>query len=131
MYFLLRTIGFKGGYNLNGGIDSNFFNVLYAALVSFFGALCKEINDRSRNKENLGVFIGEVLLHGFSGWVVGMTAVRWFNITDAIGLSICAGIGGLLGFDLVKVLSKILITSVANSRNVKLNEEDTNFDNKK
>ena len=110
--------------------DNNFSNILYTAAIAIFGALAKEINDKSTTNETLSVFFSEIILHGFSGWIVGLAANKYFGFTDLTSITIWAGIGGLFGYDMVKVLYKILVTSIANSRNVKLNESDTNPDDK-
>lgn len=107
--------------------DHGFFNIIYTLVISSFGALCKEINDTSKEHESLSKFFGEIVLHGFSGWIVGLIANKYLGLTDLTSITIFAGIGGLFGFDLIKVLAKIAISVLASSKNIKMNDDDTKF----
>lgn len=104
--------------------DHGFFNIIYTLVISSFGALCKEINDKTKEHESFSRFFGEIILHGFSGWIVGLTATKGFGLNDITWITIFAGTGGLFGFDLIKVLLKLFLDILANSRNVKINDDD-------
>ena len=104
--------------------NNGFSDIIYTLLIAFFGALCKEINDKTHTSESFPIFFGEILLHGFSGWLVGLCANKYLNLTDIRSITIFAGIGGLFGYDLVKIILKMILTTIANSRNIKLNDDD-------
>lgn len=106
--------------------NNGFSNIIYTMLISFFGALCKEINDKSHTSESFSIFFGEILLHGFSGWLFGLSANKYFGLTDLTVITIFAGIGGLFGYDLIKIVLKMILTTVANSKNIELDESDMN-----
>lgn len=86
--------------------EHGFFNILYTLVISYFGALCKEINDKTKQRESLSVFFGEIVLHGFSGWIFGLMANSYLKLTDITSITIFAGVGGLFGYDLVKAITK-------------------------
>lgn len=112
--------------------DNSFSTILYTAVISFFGAICKEINDKSKDgTETFSIFFGEIILHGFSGWIVGLMANKYFGLTDLSSITIYAGIGGLFGYDLVKILLKIILTIVTNSKNVDINDITKDEDDQK
>lgn len=108
-------------------IDNDHFNILYVALVSFFAAFCKEINDKARTKEDFSMFIGEVALHGFSGWLLGVIACKW--LTDVESITFVAGVGGLLGYNLIQIIAKIAISVLAQTKNIDINVNDIDFNN--
>lgn len=97
------------------------FLMLYTAIVAIAGALAKEINDKAKTKENFTIFVSEVILHGFSGWICGLLAMKYFNVIDLISTTIYAGIGGLVGYDLVKVVFKMVVEKVSN---IKINDKE-------
>ena len=107
----------------------DFSTILYTAMIAFFGAISKEINDKSKDKnESFSVFFGEVVLHGFSGWIVGLFATKFLKASDIISLTIYAGIGGLFGYDLVKIILKMILTTI--SKNNKFDETDKKDEDK-
>ena len=110
--------------------NDGFSNIIYTAVIALFGAIAKEINDKATTDETLSVFFSQIILHGFSGWIVGLCANKYLGLTDLTSITIFAGIGGLFGYDLVKVLFKIIVKTIASSRNIKLDDSDTNFDEK-
>lgn len=108
--------------------NNGFSNIIYTLMISFFGALAKEINDKSKTQESFNIFFGEIILHGFSGWIVALAASKYLGWEDFTSLTIVAGIGGLFGFDLMKLLLKIGLKVLASARNIKLDDSDTDFD---
>ena len=104
--------------------NHDFFNIAYTLIISFFGALCKEINDKTKQHESLSVFFGEILLHGFSGWIVGLAANKYLGLTDFTSITIFAGVGGLFGFDLVKILLRMGLKLLAAAKDVKIEDSD-------
>lgn len=108
--------------------NNGFSNIIYTLMISFFGALAKEINDKSKTKESFNIFFGEIILHGFSGWIVALAASKYLGWEDFTSLTIVAGIGGLFGFDLLKILFKIGLRILASTKNIKLDDSDTEFD---
>ena len=114
----------KGDAAMN---NNGFSNIIYTLMISFFGALCKEINDKSHTNESFNIFFGEIVLHGFSGWIFGLIATKYLGWTDITSLTIAAGIGGLFGFDLMKLVLKIGVKILASTKNIKLDESDVNF----
>lgn len=109
--------------NTNG-----FGNILYTAVIAFFGALAKEINDKTTTDETFSRFFGQVILHGFSGWIVGLCANKYLGLTDMTSITIFAGIGGLFGYDLIKIILKMILKVIASTRNIDLKDSDINFD---
>ena len=107
--------------------DHGFFNIIYTLVISSFGALCKEINDKTKEHESLYIFFGEIILHGFSGWIVGLIANVKLGLTDLTSITIFAGIGGLFGFDLLKFIARLAIGMYTNSKNIKMDDNDTKF----
>ena len=109
-------------------MDNNgFFNIIYTLVISYFGALCKEINDKTKENESLSRFFGEIILHGFSGWIIGLTANKYVGLSDLTSVTIFAGIGGLFGFDLLKILARLALNMFANSKNIKIDDKDAKF----
>jgi hypothetical protein len=108
--------------------NNGFSNIIYTLMISFFGALAKEINDKSHTNESFNIFFGEIILHGFSGWIFGLLATKYLGWTDMASITIAAGIGGLFGFDLLKVVIKIATKTLESSKNLKLDDSDTDFD---
>ena len=106
--------------------DHGFFNIAYTFLISISGALAKEINDKAKGHESLSVFFGEIILHGFSGWIFGLMAQKYLGLTDFTSITIFAGIGGLFGFDLVKMVLKFALKFMAAAKNVDLKDSDLN-----
>jgi len=106
--------------------NNNFSTILYTAIIAFFGAISKEINDKSKdNTESFFIFFAEVILHGFSGWIVGLFAVKYLKSSDIISITIYAGVGGLFGYDLAKVVLKTVLTIITKSNiNIDLDELD-------
>jgi hypothetical protein len=111
--------------------NNGFSNIIYTLMISVFGAFAKEINDKSKTNESFNIFVGEIVLHGFSGWIVGLCANKYLGLTDYTSITIFAGIGGLFGFDLVKVITKMILSTIAKSQDVELDDSDTNFDDDK
>lgn len=103
--------------------EHGFFNIIYTLVISSFGALCKEINDTTKKHESLSIFFGEIILHGFSGWIFGLIATKYYGFTDLTSITIFAGIGGLFGFDLVKAIVKISINAYTSAKDVKMDDE--------
>ena len=68
---------------------NGFFNILYTAIVAIAGALAKEINDKAKDKESFPVFVSEVILHGFSGWIGALLAIKYTNSMDILFLRDC------------------------------------------
>lgn len=95
-------------------INNDFFIIVYSLLIAFFGATCKEINDKTRdNTESFSIFFGEIMLHGFSGWIVGLYSIKYIN-NDLISITIFSGLGGLFGFHAVKMVYKRLFPNAKN-----------------
>lgn len=111
--------------NLNGS-ENGFFNIVYTAVVAVCGALAKEINDQAKGEESFKVFIAEVVLHGFSGWIVGLIATKYLHLTDLTSITIFAGIGGLFGYDLVKILLNMVLKKVVSEVESKEKKEEEN-----
>ena len=110
-------------------MDNNgFSNIMYTLMISFFGAMAKEINDKSKTNESFSIFFGEIILHGFSGWIFALISSKYLGWTDITSLTIAAGIGGLFGFDLIKVTVKFGFKVLEGSKNVKLDDSDILFD---
>ena len=107
--------------------EHDFFNIIYTLIIASFGALCKEINDNSKQHESLSIFFGEIILHGFSGWIVGLIANKYLGLMDLTSITIFAGIGGLFGFDLIKLVGRLALSIFANSKNIKIDKDDTNI----
>ena len=105
----------------------DFFNIMYTLVISYFGAIAKEINDKTKEHESLSKFFGEIILHGFSGWIVGLTANKYLGLDDCTSITIFAGLGGLFGFDLLKFMFKLAISIFANSKNIKIKDDDMKF----
>ena len=104
--------------------NNSFSTILYAAIIAFFGAIAKEINDKSKDKtESFSMFFGEVVLHGFSGWIVGLIAIKYLRSTDIISITIYAGIGGLFGYDLAKVALKFILKLISNAKNIEIDDK--------
>lgn len=108
--------------------NNGFSNIIYTLMISFFGALAKEINDKSHTNESFSIFFGEIILHGFSGWIFALWMSKNFGWTDINSLTIVAGVGGLFGFDLLKIAIKIAIKSYDSSKN---NTDDSDTDSNK
>lgn len=108
-------------------VNNDFFIIIYTLLVAFCGATCKEINDKTHdNTESFRIFFGEIMLHGFSGWLVGLYSIKYVN-NDLITITIFSGLGGLFGFALVKkVYMRIFPSNDTNSKEDKDNGEDNN-----
>lgn len=104
--------------------DNDFFNIVYTLIISIFGALAKEINDKAKIHESLSIFFGEIILHGFSGWIFGLIAQKYLGLTDMASVTIFAGIGGLFGFDLVKLVLRLGLKILASSKDVELKDSD-------
>lgn len=104
--------------------NNSFSNIIYTLMISFFGALAKEINDKSHTQESFNIFFGEIILHGFSGWIFALIAQKFLKWEDMTSLTILAGIGGLFGFQGLKVGLKFL----ANLKNIKLDDSDLDGD---
>lgn len=108
-------------------VNNDFFIILYSLLIAFFGATCKEINDKSRDStESFNMFFGEIMLHGFSGWIIGLYSIKYIS-NDIISITIFSGVGGLMGFQLIKVIYKRLFPDIKDSD---LEEEDKNTKDK-
>lgn len=100
---------------------NGFFNILYTAIVAIAGALAKEINDKAKDKESFPVFVSEVILHGFSGWIGALLAIKYTNSMDILSYTIFAGLGGLFGYDLIKVIFKMVVDKFAS---IKTNDKE-------
>ena len=96
------------------GDGNGFFNILYTAIVAIAGALAKEINDRAKNNESFKVFVSEVIFHGFSGWISALLAIKYSNSMDILSITIFSGLGGLFGYDLIKVIFKMVVEKIGN-----------------
>jgi hypothetical protein len=110
--------------------NNGFSNIIYTLMISFFGALAKEINDKSKTNESFNIFFGEIILHGFSGWIFALITSKYLGWTDMNSLTIAAGIGGLFGFDLMKLVLKIGVKLFASAKSIKLDDSDTDFSDK-
>ena len=110
--------------------NHGFFNILYTLAISTFGALAKEINDKSKTHESMSVFFGEIVLHGFSGWIFALAATSYLGLTEFNQITIAAGVGGLFGFDLLKIVMKVGLKLIASAKDIKLNDSDLNLDDK-
>ena len=93
-------------------------------MISFFGALCKEINDKPHTNESFNIFFGEIVLHGFCGWIFALIMQKFAGWTDMTSMTIAAGVGGLFGFNLIKLVVKIGFRILANEKDVELNDSD-------
>lgn len=109
---------------------NSFSNIAYMAMIAFFGAVCREINDKSKTQESFGVFFGEIFFHGFSGWMTGLVAFKYLDFTDLIGMTLSSGVGGLFGFDLLKIIVKVGSKLLATAKDVSLNDSDLDFEKK-
>jgi hypothetical protein len=104
--------------------NNSFSTILYAAIIAFFGAIAKEINDKSKDKtESFPMFFGEVFLHGFSGWIVGLIAIKYLGSTDITSITIYAGVGGLFGYDLAKVTLKFILKLISNAKSIEIDDK--------
>ena len=106
--------------------NNDFLTMLWIAVCGFFSAFCKEINDRAYNKETTAVFIGEIMLHGVSGTLIGIFAS---NFTDKLSLITCAaGVGGIFGYNLLKVIFRYAATYYGALKDIKIELNDLEDD---
>ena len=98
--------------------NNDFFIIVYPLIIAFFGAICKEINDKTHdNTESFSIFFGEIMLHGFSGWIVGLYSIKYYS-SDLISITMFAGLGGLFGFELVKkIYTRVFPNNGKSSKN--------------
>lgn len=108
--------------------NNGFSIIIYSLIISFFGAFAKETNYKSKSRESFNIFFGEIILHGFSGWIVGLGLCKYLNVTDLISITIFAGVGGLFGYNLVKLGLKISIKFLASAKNINIDDSDIDFD---
>ncbi|AMS01166.1 putative holin [Bacillus phage AR9] len=111
--------------------DDTIVRILWVVVISFFSAFAKELNDRAKNpKETFLLFLSEVLLNGVCGAITGVLA---FNLTDNIyTISAISAIGGLMGMNLIKYITKLGIVYVAALRNINVDDlSKINLDDEK
>jgi len=101
--------------------DDTIVKILWVVVISFFSAFAKELNDRAKDpKETFLLFVSEVLLNGVCGAITGVLA---FNLTSNIyTISAISAIGGLMGMNLIKYITKIGIVYVATLKNISMDE---------
>jgi hypothetical protein len=102
------------------------YSFLWIAAIGFFAAFSKEIHDRAHTKETFQEFIGEILLHGFCGWLIGIAATRFTD--DLAIITVVSGVGGLFGFTILKTLVRLAIVYGAGLKNVKVDMKDIMLD---
>jgi len=102
------------------------YSFLWIAAVGFFAAFSKEIHDKAQAKETFQEFISEILLHGFSGWLIGIAATRFTD--DLAIITVVSGVGGLFGFTILKTLVRLAIVYGASLKNVKVDLKDIVLD---
>jgi hypothetical protein len=101
--------------------DDTIVKILWVVVIAFFSAFAKELNDRAKDpKETFLLFVSEVLLNGVCGAITGVLA---FNLTDNIyTISAISAIGGLMGMNLIKYVTKLGIVYVATLKNISMDE---------
>jgi hypothetical protein len=101
--------------------DDTIVKILWVVVIAFFSAFAKELNDRAKDpKETFLLFVSEVLLNGVCGAITGVLA---FNLTDNIyTISAISAIGGLMGMNLIKYITKLGIVYVATLKNISMDE---------
>lgn len=101
--------------------DDTIVKILWVVVIAFFSAFAKELNDRAKDpKETFLLFVSEVLLNGVCGAITGVLA---FNLTDNIyTISAISAIGGLMGMNLIKYVTKLGIVYVATLKNITMDD---------
>ncbi|MCX8074117.1 MAG: hypothetical protein N2749_00835 [Clostridia bacterium] len=102
-----------------------FFKVIYICLISLFGATARQINSSiDEEKKDIKILIQKVFFHGFSGWLFGLAATKYLGLSDLTSITVCAGIGGLFGYDAIKVMVNIALNTISKSTDVNKNISD-------
>lgn len=113
----------------NTNNSNDIFTILWIAACGYFSAFCKEINDKTHNKESMAIFMGEIMLHGLCGTIIGLVTSHFTQELSLITAS--SAIGGIFGCQLLKVTVKIVIVYLAAMKNVKIDIKDINLDDEK
>lgn len=111
---------------MNDFDKEGFFKVLYICIISFFGATAKQINTDINDvaTKNVTNLFKRVFFHGFSGWLFGLAAVKYLNINDLTSITVCAGIGGLFGYDAILFLSDVAINTLIYTGKIKTSNKN-------
>lgn len=102
---------------------NKFYTFLLVLLSSFFCASTVGVNKKAKNPNTTTIVVlADILSHGVSGGIIGLLATRY--ISDVFTLSAIAGIGGLMGSQVLQTIVKVLVISFANAKGVSV--EDIN-----
>lgn len=108
--------------NANNNIP--ILQILWITLIAFFCSFSKKLNEYAKtpkDKQNFMLFVSEILLSGVCGTLLGVLTLNFFKSIYVIAF--IAGIGGLLGLQLLKFAFKVFLV-VKNVDISKVNVDD-------